>query len=382
MNDTETMAIIGDGVYAYAIALALLNSGHSVHLFSKKKQTGQASQASGGLLEWRGSRQQISAYRQCLVQSLKTWPTFLKHQLEDSSRLTKQGSLHIISRKTEESALLKQIEKEKSQFQVLPPETLAFNIPETHQLYYFEEDQRIDVRGYFQQLKARCLANTSFSLIRGDAIHLEKGSSYRVLCDQKYYSFSKLTIAAGMGSKSLVEELGYPFKLRSIQGESCLFQSNSLKIDANLHWETEFVLAQIGEGNYYLGTTEDKNRMDLESTDKLKQLIARAEELLGISIEPKQKMIGWRTAVKDTKPMIGMLEDNLYLATAQHKSGIALLPLAVDALLSLILNRNIVKNTEIIRQFLSMSDPKRKKGPGYKIENQRKTDLANGIRRP
>jgi len=158
--------------------------------------------------------------------------------------------------------------------------------------------------------------------------NIEKsGSGWAIQTDQESLSAEILVLA---NANNAMKFLDLP--LRPIWGQVFWADHSTPAVTVS----GECTVARTDEGYLSVGSTYDRENLDLEvRPEENKKLVEEAKRVLGISID-ENSIISARTGLRATTPkkipMIGRVDENLYVNVGFGSRGFVFAPLAAEIL--------------------------------------------------
>lgn len=165
----------------------------------------------------------------------------------------------------------------------------------------------------------------------------EDGDGYQVSTDKGDYMSDKLVVTAGIRSETLLEPLGYYLNLNPVRKEMVISEPVRPFFGPTIDRPMKgYVIAQTMRGEILGSYGEQEPGFDLSDTTS-KFLNDFADETMSILPSLKdlriiRQWMGITEKTRDELPLIGMLNNDLYLSCGFHIYGITMAP-AVGKLL-------------------------------------------------
>ena len=181
---------------------------------------------------------------------------------------------------------------------------------------------------YIEALKK---ANVPFEKENGVNSIQEKDGHYLIQADRGEYTADHVIVAANVSTEKLVEPLGYKVKLIPYRKEIVIsepmrpFFGPTIDRMSNL-----YIIAQTMRGEIMGTISEQEPSMDLSETTS-KFLNSFADETLRIlptlkDIRIIRQWVGITEKTKDEIPLVGKLNDDLWVACGFHIYGVTMAP--------------------------------------------------------
>ncbi len=359
------IVIFGSGIIGLSIAHRLLENGYNVTIVDLKDKTGNATDASVGMLApLLEAKPYESNLFQLMLDSKLSWDKLLKDtKISRDVGLKNNSSLLIASDDDEtESIFFKKnfIEKLGVNPKVLSAkETLKLesNLNSNIKCSLFLEGNNQVSPPLLKSFFIKNISEMGGKFLLEDNIDKISFSLKKVSFSGKKIDADKIIIACGVWSNEILKNsFGIEFSMRPIKGVSMLLETDGELFKNNI-WFKNLYIAPRTKKLLAIGATEDEKGFEkFVTVDEIFYLSSKLWEYLPEIEKLKFNNIysGLRSTIIDGNPIIGSLKKNgdIICSFGHFRNGILLGPITAEIVL------NYVKGNKIDKKHLFFS-PKR-----------------------
>ena len=348
------IVIFGSGIIGLFIAHKLLSEGEDVKILDQKKQTGNATDASVGmlapLLEAKPHEEKLFN----LMQNSKLiWDELKKNNtVTNEIGLRDNSSLLIATHEDEVNSLIfkkKFIEKLGVAPKILDSkETLKIepNLNSNIKCSLFLQNNNQVSPPLLKKFLTNQIIQMGGEILVEEKIDKFSFSKNQLLVSNKKIKAKKIIVACGVWSNELLKNsLGIEFPMRPIKGVSMLFETEHQLFKNNV-WFKNLYIAPRKKNELAVGATEEEKSFEKVVTlDEIFYLSRKLWEYLPEIEKLKFKNIfcGLRSTVIDGSPIIGYLKSNsdIICSFGHFRNGILLGPVTAEIVTNYILEKEI-----------------------------------------
>jgi octopine oxidase subunit B len=284
---TSDITIIGGGVVGLSVAVGLLQSGHRVTVLDGSDGELRASQGNFGLVWLQGKGAHFAPYARLTSEAVSSWPEFAA-LIEDLSGtdlfLDQSGGFEFFTDETEFQDFATDLKQQQIHlgnrfvYEAIQGDDLRRSHPEIGTGVVGATFSAHD--GHVNPLRLLKALKGAVAALGGDFIadaHVAdvsgEGSGFDItLRSGEHHSAERIVLAAGLGTATLAEKLGFQTRVRPQRGELLITE----KLAERLPFLSS-TIRQVDEGGLQIGGTKaDAGYDDGETLDVMAGLAKHA----------------------------------------------------------------------------------------------------------
>lgn len=333
--------IIGGGIIGLSIARELHKRGvRSVAVLEKDECGRKASWAAAGMLVPQVEADAGGPFFELCARSRDVYPQFAAELRDETGvdvELDRTGTLHVAFTDHEAEQLSRRYAWQQaaglsaeplSTGEVLKLEPAISS--DIRSAWLFANDWQVENRKLVEALRRGCRIS-GIDIIEGtEALSIDVDSGLKVSTTTGDIAAGRAVLATGAWT-SLIK-LGaaeMPFDVRPVRGQMIMYRRRPQAMRHVVFSESGYLVPRR-DGRILAGSTTENVGFDTSTTDEACAAIAHAASEIVPSLAGRQiaeRWAGLRPCAADSIPVIGPVNDALFVATAHYRNGILLAPL-------------------------------------------------------
>lgn len=353
MSQTADVAVIGGGVIGCSVAYHAARLGARVTLLEAGEIGSGASGAAAGMLSGQSEAHEPGPFLNLLLKSRALHVPLSETLLEETGldvEYVRAGALHVALDERRAGDLAEWYSRQKAQGlsatwldagearelePALSPDLVAG--------LYLPEDAQVNPPRLVQALalaaRSRGARIEEATSVTGFLTEGERVTGVRT--SSGVLSAGAVVLAGGVGSSSLMQQLGTSLPIHPVKGEILAVRPASALVKANV-WGDGCYLVPKRDGRVIIGATEEPGVHDRRPTLGGVAALSGAalETVPGLTSAPFHSAWGGlRPTAPDNLPVLGPAEgwEGLLIATGAHRNGVLLAPIVGQSIAALAL---------------------------------------------
>ncbi len=350
----DKVLIIGGGVIGLSIARELKKKGISEITILERGEIGmEASYAAGGMLAVHAETDNSGDFFNFCNDSLKLYSDFAASLFEETDvniELDKAGTLYLAFTENDVKEIRERYNWQKkagldvqhlsaNEINKLEP----FVSPDVLEGLFFPNDWQVENRQLLFALTKFAGLNQVEIVENTEVVRIlsEHGKVTGVETNSQKY-FADLVILATGAWTSLIKTDGFSLpNIKPIRGQIISFQT-AKRLFSKVIYSPRGYLIPRQDGRILVGSTSEEAGFDKSvtpiATDILFEKALEISPSL-VSLEIKESWAGLRPFASDGLPILGEIEENLFVATGHYRNGILLAPITAKIIVEKIVNK-------------------------------------------
>ncbi|WP_414054461.1 NAD(P)/FAD-dependent oxidoreductase [Macrococcus equi] len=349
------IVIIGGGIIGENIAYSLQSETNHIALIDDTDGY-KATHAAGGMLGAQNEFTEDSALYQLSMLGQQMMPEHIQ-KLEQITGLSidlKQHGLLKIASPGDLERLIKQYEFLRSNFKTIDwiddhhMSQFANGMISSsfQQAMWIPTDGQVNALKYLTALKH---ANAAIDRINEKVINISKSNHlYCLSTSGETINCEKLIIAAGCKSDHLLNMVGYECPMQGVKGEVLTLHHPDVHFNETLFQTNGHYIVPKANHHYLIGATTSLNTQKSPGAAGVKWLLDETFKLVPALESSTIVKIdcGFRPEIKQHHPIIGQIDNNLFVATGHYRNGILLSRITAE-----LIRQTICQHGELYQQF-------------------------------